>query len=111
MNCIFVIIWGFKGFSDGGFGLYMRSLRLVWGIVCPVYGVCGLDLRIFPDFTPIFYGMKRARVGAFTDFGGSRYRNPVHFLGTFSNFPLILKFSGLVYYTGHFPGGGARFEL
>ena len=24
---------------------------------------------IFPDFPPDFYGMKRARVGAFTDFG------------------------------------------
>ena len=49
--------------------------------------------------------MKRLWVGAFTDFGGFRYRNPVHFLGTFPIFPLILSFSGLVYYTGHFPGG------
>ena len=48
-------------------------------------------------------------VGAFTDFGGLRYRNPVHFLGTLSIFPLIMEFSGLVYYTGHSPGGGARF--
>ena len=71
MNCIFVIICGIKGLSDGGFRLYMRDLRLVWGVVCPVYGACDLDLRIFPDFTPIFYGMKRTRVGAFTDFGGS----------------------------------------
>ena len=65
-------------------------------------------LLVFPDFTPIFYGMKRARVGAFTDFGGSRYRNPVHFLGYFLNFTLILEFSGLVYYTGGFPGCGPR---
>ena len=41
-------------------------------------------------------------VGAFTDFGGVRYRNPVHFLGYFSNFTLISEFSGLVYYTGGF---------
>ena len=50
----------------------------------------------FRDFPPNFYGMKRAWVGAFTDFGGFRYRNPVHFLGTFHDFPLILGFSGLV---------------
>ena len=54
MNCIFVIICGVKGLSDGGFRLYMRDLRLVWGVVCPVYGACDLDLRIFPDFTPHF---------------------------------------------------------
>ena len=64
---------------------------------------------IFPDFTPNFYGMKRAWVGAFTDFRGSGYRNPVHFLGTFSNFPLFSGFSGLVYYTGRFHGGGLEF--
>ena len=50
----------------------------------------------FDDFPPDFYGMKRARVGAFTDFGGLRYRNPVHFLPHFSIFALILGFSGLV---------------
>ena len=50
----------------------------------------------FGHFPPNFYGMKRARVGAFTDFGGSRYRNPVHFLGTFRDFSLFLGFSGLV---------------
>ena len=63
-------------------------------------GLIPLWLGWFPtdlaDFTPIFYGMKRARVGAFTDFGGSRYRNPVHFLGYFPIFTLILGFSGLV---------------
>ena len=69
-------------------------------------GICRLFVRHFDDFvvslvnfaifTPDFYGMKRARVGAFTDFGGSRYRNPVHFLGTFPNFSLILGFLGLV---------------
>ena len=66
---------------------------------------------IFPRFSPKFYGMKWPRVGAFTDFGGSRYRNPVHFLGTFSNFTLISEFSGLVYYTGDFPGVTLEFGL
>ena len=50
----------------------------------------------FPVFWANFYGMELPWVGAFTDFGGSRYRNPVHFLGYFSNFPLISEFSGLV---------------
>ena len=58
-----------------------------------------------------FYGMELPRVGAFTDFGGSRYRNPVHFLGYFSNFTLISEFSGLVYYTGGFPGVTLEFGL
>ena len=58
----------------------------------------------FDDFPPDFYGMELPRVGAFTDFGGSRYRNPVHFLGYFSDFTLISEFSGLVYYTGGFSG-------
>ena len=43
-----------------------------------------------------FYGMELPRVGAFTDFRGSGYRNPVHFLAHFPIFPLILGFSGLV---------------
>ena len=43
-----------------------------------------------------FYGMELPRVGAFTDFRGSGYRNPVHFLGTFHDFPLFSGFSGLV---------------
>ena len=43
-----------------------------------------------------FYGMELPRVGAFTDFRGSGYRNPVHFLDYFSNFTLISGFSGLV---------------
>ena len=55
--------------------------------------------------------MKWLWVGAFTDFGGFRYRNPVHFLGTFSNFTLISEFSGLVYYTGGFPGVTLEFRL
>ena len=55
-----------------------------------------MNLVIFPDFDPNFYGMKRARVGAFTDFGAFRYRNPVHFLGTFHDFSLFSGFSGLV---------------
>ena len=64
-----------------------------WGFDVTIWlGLRGI-LRVLP---PIFYGMKRAWVGAFTDFGGSRYRNPVHFLGYFSNFPLISGFSGLV---------------
>ena len=50
----------------------------------------------FDDFPPDFYGMKRARVGAFTEKWGFGYRNPVHFLGHFPIFPLILGFSGLV---------------
>ena len=50
----------------------------------------------FDDFPPDFYGMKRAWVGAFTDFGGVRYRNPVHFLTHFPIFSLILGFPGLV---------------
>ena len=55
--------------------------------------------------------MESLWVGAFTDFGGFRYRNPVHFLTHFPNFHVFSGFSGLVYYTGHSPGGGARFEL
>ena len=55
--------------------------------------------------------MESLWVGAFTDFGGSRYRNPVHFLAHFPNFHVFSAFSGLVYYTGHSSGGGARFEL
>ena len=66
---------------------------------------------IFPRFSPKFYGMEWLWVGAFTDFGGFRYRNPVHFLGTFSNFTLISEFSGLVYYTGGFPGVALEFGL
>ena len=50
----------------------------------------------FSDFSPNFYGMEWPWVGAFTDFGGSRYRNPVHFLGTFHDFSLFSGFSGLV---------------
>ena len=68
-------------------------------------------MRYFTSFPLIFYGMKRARVGAFTDFGGLRYRNPVHFLGTFSDFGLISDFSGLVYYTGHFFGEGLKLSF
>ena len=47
-----------------------------------MWGLCVNLVRFvvkFGDFPPDFYGMKRARVGAFTDFGGLRYRNPVHF--------------------------------
>ena len=55
--------------------------------------------------------MESLWVGAFTDFGGSRYRNPVHFLGYFSSFTLISEFSGLVYYTGGFPGVTLEFGL
>ena len=66
-----------------------------------------VDLAVSPDFDPDFYGMELPWVGAFTDFGGSRYRNPVHFLGTFHDFPLFLRFSGLVYYTGPLSRGGA----
>ena len=47
-----------------------------------MWGLCVNLVRFvakFGDFSPDFYGMKRARVGAFTDFGGFRYRNPVHF--------------------------------
>ena len=75
-----------------------------------MWELCG-GLAIFPDFGPDFYGMELPRVGAFTDFGGSRYRNPVHFLAHFSIFPLISEFSGLVYYTGGFPGMTLDFEL
>ena len=67
--------------------------------------LCGIR-AILAKFGGDFYGMKRARVGAFTDFGGLRYRNPVHFLGTFPIFHPNLGFSGLVYYSGHFRGSG-----
>ena len=40
-------------------------------------------LLVFPDFTPIFYGMKRARVGAFTDFGGPDTEIPFTFWAIF----------------------------
>ena len=67
------------------------------GVICAVnlWILCGIR-AILAKFGGDFYGMKRARVGAFTDFGGSRYRNPVHFLGTFPIFGLISGFSGLV---------------
>jgi len=66
----------------------------------------GLDMRytwisreFYPDFVDFpsdFYGMKRAWVGAFTDFGGFRYRNPVQILAHFPVFTVFLGFSGLV---------------
>ena len=55
--------------------------------------------------------MKWLWVGAFTDFEGLRYRNPVHFSAHFSNFHVILGFVGLVYYTGGFPGVTLEFRL
>ena len=75
--------------------------RTWWtGFICTGCGVCAMILRHFgwisPVFGPDFYGMKLVWVGAFTDFGGARYRNPVHFLGTFHDFPLFSGFSGLV---------------
>ena len=50
----------------------------------------------FVSFGGNFYGMKWPWVGAFTDFGGVRYRNPVHFSAQKLNFHVILGFSGLV---------------
>ena len=44
------------------------------------------------------YGMEWSWVGAFTDFRGSGYRNPVQISGVFSNFTPNLVFLGLVYY-------------
>jgi len=55
--------------------------------------------------------MKLAWVGAFTDFGGLRYRNPVHFLAHFSIFHVILRFVGLVYYTDALPGMRSKFDF
>ena len=43
-----------------------------------------------------FYGMELPRVGAFTDFGGSGYRNPVQILRGKWEIYVILGFSGLV---------------
>ena len=80
---------------------------MVWGLFVRHFDDFVISLVDFAIFTLDFYGMKRARVGAFTDFGGSRYRNPVHFLGTFRDFPLFSGFSGLVYYTGPLSRGGA----
>ena len=61
----------------------LASLR--W-ILCPerrvMWGLCVNLVRFvakFGGFPLDFYGMKRAWVGAFTDFRGSGYRNPVHF--------------------------------
>ena len=42
------------------------------------------------------YGMELPRVGAFTDFGGPRYRNPVQILGGLAKNHEILGFWGLV---------------
>ena len=55
--------------------------------------------------------MELPRVGAFTDFGGLRYRNPVHFSAHFPNFHVILGFVGLVYYTGALPGVRSKFSF
>ena len=55
-----------------------------------------ISLVDFAIFTLDFYGMKRARVGAFTDFRGSGYRNPVQILAHFLIFPTFPGFSGLV---------------
>ena len=77
-----------------------------------VYEFCPAEpmiLSLFLVFGGNFYGMKSLWVGAFTDFGGLRYRNPVHFWGTFRDFSLFSGFSGLVYYTGTLPGVGSRF--
>ena len=78
------------------------------GEFCPVGTMI---LSIFPRFWGNFYGMKRAWVGAFTDFGGSGYRNPVHFLPHFPNFHVFSEFLGLVYYTGGFLGVTLEFGL
>ena len=43
-----------------------------------------------------FYGMELPRVGAFTDFGGFRYRNPVQNYGENRKNQLNLEFWGLV---------------
>ena len=43
-----------------------------------------------------FYGMELPRVGAFTDFRGSGYRNPVQNLGQKSKFRVKSGFPGLV---------------
>ena len=42
------------------------------------------------------YGMELPRVGAFTDFRGSRYRNPVQISGVKWENHVILAFPGLV---------------
>ena len=44
----------------------------------------------------IFYGMELPRVGAFTDFRGSGYRNPVQILGVLAENHGNLGFWGLV---------------
>ena len=41
----------------------------------------------FDDFPPDFYGMKRAWVGAFTDFGGPDTEIPFTFWALFPIFP------------------------
>ena len=43
-----------------------------------------------------FYGMELARVGAFTDFRGSGYRNPVQILGVKWEIYVFSGFPGLV---------------
>ena len=43
-----------------------------------------------------FYGMELPRVGAFTDFRGSGYRNPVQISGVKWGNHVISVFSGLV---------------
>ena len=43
-----------------------------------------------------FYGMELPRVGAFTDFRGSGYRNPVQILGQKPKIHVKLGFPGLV---------------
>jgi len=49
---------------------------------------------ILADFEGDFYGMKRARVGAFTDFGTFWYRNPVQILAHFTILPTFPDFRG-----------------
>ena len=43
-----------------------------------------------------FYGMELSWVGAFTENGGIRYRNPVQILGVLAKNHAKLGFSGLV---------------
>ena len=44
----------------------------------------------------VSYGMELPRVGAFTDFGGSGYRNPVQILGVKWEIYVFSGFPGLV---------------
>ena len=78
-------------------------MGVVWEIVGSEWGISWVHWLSDIGFSPKnaqkrveFYGMELPRVGAFTENGGIRYRNPVQILGVLAKNHGKLEFWGLV---------------